>query len=275
MPSAVTSIDSKRRAQFSLLELALPGERPIPIGVFLIDPESGNLDFKLREDWDDLAGAEDAEFLASLQDDFTLKAAEAGGEAFLASLEDSLSNILRVTEREPVIVSSFSQTLENLFTEHVDTRVRPFITHLPLYSLRAAATKFGEDSEAGELDWVKAPAGLRLSEGMFVAKVVGRSMEPLIPDGSLCIFRSPVVGSRQGKRLLIEQFGVSDSSARYTVKRYTSRKTQAGTHFDNQADDEEWSHSQIRLEPLNPGFPAFDLDGEQFRVLGEFVQVLD
>ncbi|MGI8991267.1 MAG: S24 family peptidase [Bryobacteraceae bacterium] len=272
MPSAVTSIGSKRRAEFCLLELALPGKRATPIGVFLIEAQSGNLDFKLRDDWDRLAGTEDAEYLASLQDDFTLKAAEAGGEAFLASLEDSLSNFLRITEREPVIVSGssqagFSQTLENLFSEHVDTRVRPFVTHLPLYSLRAAATKFGEDSEAEELDWVKAPAGLRLAEGMFVAKVVGRSMEPLIPDGSLCIFRSPVVGSRQGKRLLIEQLGVSDSSARYTVKRYTSRKTQIG--------DEEWSHSLIRLEPLNPEFPAFDLDGEQFRVLGEFVQVLD
>ncbi|MDQ6699880.1 MAG: S24 family peptidase, partial [Acidobacteriota bacterium] len=104
-------------------------------------------------------------------------------------------------------------------------------------------------------------------EGMFVAKVVGRSMEPLIPDGSLCVFRSPVVGSRQGKRLLIEQLGATDSSARYTVKRYTSRKVQTG--------EEEWSHESIRLEPLNPDFPAFELDGEQFRVLGEFVQVLD
>jgi phage repressor protein C with HTH and peptisase S24 domain len=41
---------------------------------------------------------------------------------------------------------------------------------------------------------------------MFVAQVVGRSMEPLIPDGSLCIFRHGVRGSRQGKRLLIEKF---------------------------------------------------------------------
>nr|MDQ2900316.1 hypothetical protein [Acidobacteriota bacterium] len=104
MPSAVTSIGSKRRAQFSLLELALPGERAIPIGVFLIDSQSGELEFKLRDDWNDLAGAEDAEYLASLQDDFTLKVAEAGGEAFLASLEDSLSNFLRVTDREPVVV---------------------------------------------------------------------------------------------------------------------------------------------------------------------------
>ena len=86
-----------------------------------------------------------------------------------------------------------------------------FVTHLPFYGLRAAATRFGEEFDPAEVSepdaWVRAPRGLRLSEGMFIAQVVGRSMEPLIPDGSYCIFRGPVGGSRQGKRLLIEQTG--------------------------------------------------------------------
>ncbi|MDQ6699325.1 MAG: hypothetical protein M3Z36_03970, partial [Acidobacteriota bacterium] len=165
MPSAVTSIGIKRRLQYALLELAPPGEPGLPIGVFLIDPQSGDFDVKLRDDWDEISGPEDSEFLASLQEDFMLKAREMGGEAFLASLEDSLSNFLRIGEREPVIAGSFSRTLDDLFAEHVDSRVRPFITHLPLLSLRAAATRFGEDSEAEAPGWVKAPAGLRLSEG--------------------------------------------------------------------------------------------------------------
>jgi len=38
-----------------------------------------------------------------------------------------------------------------------------------------------------------------LSEGMFVGQVVGRSMEPGIPDGASCLVRSPVTGSRQGR----------------------------------------------------------------------------
>lgn len=267
MASAVISINSRRRAQYCLLELAVPGQPVAPAGVLLLDPQSSELHFKLRDDWDSIADPEDAEYLASLRDDFTLRAAEMGGQAFLELLEDSLSNFLRVTDREPVIASNFPDTLERLFTEHVDARVRPFVTHLPLFSLKAAATRFGEESEIEESGWVKAPAGLRLSEGMFVAKVVGRSMEPLIPDGSLCIFRAPVIGSRQGKRLLIEQFGVTESSARYTVKRYTSRKVQT--------EEEEWRHASIRLEPLNPEFPAFELEGDRFRVIAEFVQVLD
>ena len=78
---------------------------------------------------------------------------------------------------------------------------------------------------------------------MFVARVVGRSMEPRIPDGSLCVFRAGVVGSRQGKLVLVERFGATETSARYTIKKYTSKKTQTG--------EEEWEHASVRLEPLN------------------------
>jgi phage repressor protein C with HTH and peptisase S24 domain len=146
------------------------------------------------------------------------------------------------------------------------------VTHLPFYGLRAAATRFGEDMEVAEdeseVEWVRAPEGLRLSQEMFIIKVVGRSMEPLIPDGSLAVFRKFGAGSRQGKRVLIEELGATDSSARFTVKRYTSSTRRSG---------EEWEHAGIRLEPLNPEFPAFDLDPETFenryRVLGEFVAV--
>jgi phage repressor protein C with HTH and peptisase S24 domain len=109
---------------------------------------------------------------------------------------------------------------------------------------------------------------MRLTDGMFVAQVVGRSMEPLIPDGSLCVFRGPVTGSRQGKRLLIEQTGgpgAADLAGRYTVKRYTSVKTTN--------DDGTWQHESIRLEPLNPEFTAFEPDAGDFKVIAEFVQV--
>jgi hypothetical protein len=98
-------------------------------------------------------------------------------------------------------------------------------------------------------------------------------MEPLIPDGSLAVFRRVGAGSRQGKRLLIEELGATGSSARFTVKRYTSVKKPVGS-----SGRDEWAHASIRLEPLNPEFPAFELDPEAFegryRVVGEFVQAL-
>jgi phage repressor protein C with HTH and peptisase S24 domain len=174
---------------------------------------------------------------------------------------------LRVSEREVVAVDSFSRVADRIFENHVETlTVQRFRTHLPLYTLRAAAGKFGADEEvdAEEEDWVRAPEGLRLSEGMFVAHVVGRSMEPRIPDGSLNIFRGPVVGSRQGKIVLVELIGVHE---RFTVKRYTSRKSSAG--------EDEWQHERVRLEPLNPEYEAFDLAPDQIKyVIAEWVQTL-
>jgi phage repressor protein C with HTH and peptisase S24 domain len=106
---------------------------------------------------------------------------------------------------------------------------------------------------------------------MFAARVVGRSMEPLIPDGSLCLFHAGVAGSRQGKRLLVEKIGATDSSAQYTVKTYTSKKLPAG--------EDQWRHISIRLQPINPEFDAMEFgpddEHKQFRVLAEFVQVIE
>ena len=46
--------------------------------------------------------------------------------------------------------------------------------------------------------WVRAPENLRLTEGMFVAHVVGRSMEPMIPDGSAVHFSRAGDGFAEG-----------------------------------------------------------------------------
>jgi hypothetical protein len=94
-------------------------------------------------------------------------------------------------------------------------------------------------------------------------------MEPEIPDGSLCVFRANVAGSRQGRKLLIEDLGESEEGGqRYTVKIYRSVK--------RLREDGTWEHERIRLEPLNPEFEAFELAPQErrFRVIGEFVCVL-
>jgi hypothetical protein len=288
MPAAVLpfrSAAAARRATWSLLEMARAGHEPEPLGILLVDEESGELTLRLRDVHAEMAGGEDrgsgftdledqeADFLAALGPDLETKAREAGGQALLASLEDSLSGFLRIQERQAIEYSGDARhTVDKLFDEHVDRGIRPFVTHLPLYALRAAATKFGDEFDPEQvsepISWLRTPAGLRLRDGMFIAQVSGRSMEPLIPDGSYCIFRAPVVGSRQGKRLLIEQTGGqgADPASRYTVKRYTSRKTES--------EDGSWEHAAIRLEPLNPEFEAFDLAPGDFRVIAEFVRVL-
>ena len=85
----------------------------------------------------------------------------------------------------------------------------------------------------------------RLVPGMFVARVVGRSMEPRIPSGSWCLFRECPGGTRQGRLLLVQCKTTDDpeDGGRYTVRRYTSQR---------RVDEEGNQHTQIALQPLNP-----------------------
>jgi hypothetical protein len=107
---------------------------------------------------------------------------------------------------------------------------------------------------------------------MFAAKVRGRSMEPLIPDGALCLFSSPVEGTRQSKAVLAELRDEIDPETghRYTVKRYRSEKAASQEHG--------WEHAAITLEPINPEFPPLRLspeDADRLNVVAEMVEVLD
>ncbi len=165
------------------------------------------------------------------------------------------------------MVEDFSRAVPRLYRELVHTTVRPFVTHLPLYSLSVAAGKFLENHEVEEEGWEEAPPGLHPTPAMFVARVAGVSMEPRIPDGSLCVFRAGVTGSREDRLVLVEYDG-GGTNDRHTVKRYHSRK--------RTAPDGSWEHAIIRLEPINPDFEAWELNPEEdrFRIVAEFVQVL-
>ncbi len=231
------------------------------------DVETGEWRLRFRRDWESLAG-EEAEVLSSLAEDFETQMNTAGAEAWLRHCEETLSHLVRVSDREAVVIEDIDRAADRLYARHVRPKVLPFRTHLPKYSARVAAGRFLEDNEVDAEEWVETPEGLRLDPEMFIVEITGRSMEPKIPDGSLCVFRAGVQGTRQGKLLLIERRDVSESGGRYTVKRYRSTKQQTG---------DEWRHATIRMEPLNPEFEAWELedDAEKFRVIGEFVRVLD
>ncbi len=259
---------STHSASFALLELALPGRDPVIAGVLLHDPSQARLYLRLRRDWAEIA-PEEAEVLSLIETDLTGKAAEMGAASVLDYFERGLWGMLRLGERREIVVADFPRTLARLYRENVPATVRQFVTHLPRYSLSVAAGKFLENEEVSNEGWDEAPPGLKLSQDMFTARIVGRSMEPAIPDGSLCVFRAGVTGSRQGRLVLVESLG-RGANDRYTVKRYSSEK--------KPGEEDQWSHARIRLEPLNPEFEAWDLDpreAENLRILAEFVAVLD
>jgi phage repressor protein C with HTH and peptisase S24 domain len=264
-----------RSGVYALIEAALPERPACAIGVLLLDPETDRGWLKMREQHNDIATPDDAEVLAALEHDFRSRIAEMGANAFLQSLEDSLSNVLRITDRQSIAVDSFTRVLSRLYSDHVEpVAVYQFDTHVPLYTLRAAAGHLGEEMPVDAEDWIPAPEGIKLTPGMFAAHVVGRSMEPRIPDGSVNLFRYNPVGSRQGKIVLVERYGIADEIARYTVKRYTSEKRALGGQMDGQMDG-QWEHTRIRLEPLNPEFDAWDVEPEGFAVIAEWLRVIE
>ena len=148
-----------------------------------------------------------------------------------------------------------------------------YITCVPLVPLKAAAGGFSDRQyiEDDDFEWVAVESRHRLRKGMFVAQVVGRSMEPAIPDGAWCLFRAPVEGTRQSKTVLVQLRDATDpeTGQRYTVKRYRSEKAKKG---------DSWRHERITLEPVNPDFEPIVLTGAdegEFQVIAELVEVVE
>jgi hypothetical protein len=143
---------------------------------------------------------------------------------------------------------------------------------VPLVPLKAAAGAFSDPQRVEDdgFEWVAVESGHRLRPGMFVAQVLGASMEPQIPDGAYCLFRAPVEGSRQGKIFLVQLRDAADpeTGERYTVKRYESEKAR---------DGDAWRHTSISLKPVNPMFKPIELGGDdegRLHVVAELVEVM-
>ena len=148
---------------------------------------------------------------------------------------------------------------------------KKFSTHLPIYSLAAAAGGFSESQEVRPLGWVPVSIGRPLNKDMFVAQVNGRSMEPTISNGSYCVFQFERGGSRNAKVVLVESRHVMDpeNGAQYTVKRYFSEK--------DFSDDGTWRHKKITLVPDNRRYNDLVLEGihpGEFKVIAEFISSL-
>ena len=163
--------------------------------------------------------------------------------------------------------------------------VRPFENCVPLYELKVAAGKFSDEQQVTDIygglseqaihdnEWVQLPDAFRHQRGLFVAQVVGESMNRRIPNGSWCLFRLKPVGSRQGKIVLAQHRDISDADnvGQYTVKKYESKKILL--------PDGTWRHTSIILRPdtTASGYEPFTFTEEQVddvKVIAELVAVL-
>ncbi len=146
----------------------------------------------------------------------------------------------------------------------------------PVIDLQFAAGTFSaaQALEDGADDWVALPDWVRPQSGLFVAQVIGESMNRRIPNGSWCLFRANPAGTREGKIVVVQHRSISDpeTGGRYTVKVYESEKVPT--------EDGGWRHKRITLRPDSdrPGFESIEIsvhEGQEgFLVVAEMLMVL-
>ena len=180
---------------------------------------------------------------------------------------------------DPSLAEHFKELMAEKPAEAEIIRIEPvvnddvkFIDFLPVYSIKAACGYFGEGDDVSELGWIQVEGVGKLNRNMFVVQASGHSMEPRINDGDFCVFRANPAGSRQGKIVLVQHHNYYDSdyAGAYSIKEYRSSKSY--DQFGN------WQHEKIELLPLNKDYNPIvidELESEDFRVIGEFIGIID
>ena len=142
---------------------------------------------------------------------------------------------------------------------------------IPFYDLEIAAGSFSELQLVEEIRYIELDDAIPNQERYFACRVVGESMNKIIPNGSICLFEKYTHGSRNGLITLVEMtdFVDSDFGSNYTVKEYSSKKI---TTEDN------WRHEEITLLPKSTfNYEPIVLRDEEtinLKVIGVFVKVL-
>ncbi len=149
------------------------------------------------------------------------------------------------------------------FTRIPESSAQPHRNCVPLYSLQAAAGRFGAlqvvEEESPEA-WVIPNAKTPIARGLFVAQVTGRSMDRRIPDGAFCLFRAPVRRPRSGQVLLVQHRDARDPEhgGQFTVKVFRTRG------------------ERVFLEPdsTDARYLPRELEGDDLQAIAELVEVL-
>ncbi|WP_052503365.1 DNA/RNA helicase domain-containing protein [Lacinutrix sp. Hel_I_90] len=157
-------------------------------------------------------------------------------------------------------------------TIHLKIENDQFENSVPFYNIHAAAGNFSELQTIDDNKWIELPEYVRFAKDYFACKVVGESMNKIIPNNSICLFKKYRGGSRNGRIVLAKSTGIQDRDfgSGYTVKEYSSTKD---------VNEETWSHTSIILKPksLDDSYEQIMLDYdtlEDFEIIGVFEMVL-
>lgn len=147
----------------------------------------------------------------------------------------------------------------------------PSENSIPFYDLNIAAGSFSELQELENIKYIELD-DINNKDDYFACTVIGESMNKIIPNGSICLFKKYFGGSRNGLITLVEGRNITDIEfgSNYTIKEYSSKKV---------TDEEGWRHEEIILLPKSndPNFKPTILRDEEtidFNVRGIFVKIL-
>ncbi len=154
--------------------------------------------------------------------------------------------------------------------------LKPFKNAVPLIDLKFAAGAFSnfQSLHSTDVQWVELPDVFRPAPGVFVAQVIGESMNRRVPNGAWCLFRMEPKGTRQGKVVVAQHRSIDDPDmgGTFTIKVYGSEK--------EKGEDGEWEHSRIVLKPDSDIADFKPLifsssDAGSLKIVAELISVID
>jgi len=165
--------------------------------------------------------------------------------------------------------------------------VRPFVNAVPVYDLKVAAGRFSAPQAVQEVpqheevtnpsafEWAALEGRTKPSPGLFVAQVVGESMNRRIPNKAWCLWRlNPGCSGESGTEIVLAQHREiydPEFGGRYTVKCFEVER--------ERVDDDEAVVRRITLNPSSkdPSFEPIvfgDIDEGELEIIAELVEVL-
>jgi len=184
------------------------------------------------------------------------------------SVSDIMYNYLQEKGNTKSLIKQKKE--KNIKVKHVGNEPITLRNPIPLYDFYAAAGSFSEMQFEKEFILIEGPENS--NSDYFACRIIGESMNRVIPNGSICLFKPYTGGSRNGKIVLVENIDKQDQdfNSAFTIKTYTSEKI---------VSEEGWEHTSITLIPNSYDETYENIiitkeNGTEMRVVGEFVKVL-
>ena len=160
-------------------------------------------------------------------------------------------------------------------SESKEIHLIPFENSVPLYSLKVAAGEFKFNDSIPDEKFILVPAGMKITHDHFACEIIGNSMNKIVQDGQIALFKKYQGGSRNGLMVIAERYDLQDLDygSCYTFKEYYSQKS---------ISEEGWHHEKIILKPKSFDTSYQDIvidpesiDEKAFSIIGIFDRVIE